>query len=121
MGRQTGMILGRGPVPSIDGPEAPRLSAGIASPKGMAMEAGIFALLGVIIGGVLTGGIDLLLERRRERRQTRTAARAILMHLSDVSEYAAEVLANGHWLPVGPRIWWARISGCSGETRWPLH
>jgi len=71
------------------------------------VEAGVFGLLGVIIGGVLSGVVNLMLERRREVREIRNAARATLMHLPDVKEYARKALASERWLPVDPQVVWA--------------
>src|SRR4051794_25968997 len=41
------------------------------------MTEAIFGLVGVVIGGVLSGGVTLWVERVRERRGARSAARLV--------------------------------------------
>jgi len=49
------------------------------------MEVAIFSLIGVVLGGIITGGTQMFLERRRERRAVRRAKRLVggeLLHAS---------------------------------------
>ena len=72
------------------------------------MEAAIFGLVGVIIGGVITAGSNYLLERRRERAisqresrnqaiEIRRAARLIDAELLRARAAASIAIKNKHW------------------------
>jgi hypothetical protein len=63
----------------------------------MASDA-IFGLAGVVVGGVLTGGVDLVLERRRERRKGESCARMVGDGLSSASSFIEASIAQRAWL-----------------------
>ena len=42
-----------------------------------AVTAAIFGLLGVVVGGLVTGGVDFMLEQRRERAEQKQAQRLV--------------------------------------------
>ncbi len=70
----------------------------------------IFGLLGVVVGGALTGGIDYLARRREERQTARALARAIYAHLLDLRSQCAYCADRGDWLLVDepfvlPEVW----------------
>jgi hypothetical protein len=46
--------------------------------------AAIFGLIGVVVGGLITGGVDLFLEHRRESRAVATARRLVIDELHNV-------------------------------------
>jgi hypothetical protein len=62
------------------------------------MAQAIIGLVGVVIGGVLTGGVEFVLERRREGRRGRAAARLIHAELSDIAAYVEASLFRRAWL-----------------------
>lgn len=61
------------------------------------MEA-IFGLLGVVVGGALTGGLDYLAKRRDERAMARALARTIFAALTDFRSQAVYCRDLGNWL-----------------------
>ena len=64
------------------------------------MVEAIFGLVGVLIGGALTGGIDFLAKRRRERAMRRTLGRTIFAALTDLRSQCSYCLDRGSWLLV---------------------
>jgi hypothetical protein len=65
------------------------------------VSAGAFALLGVLLGGLLTGGWAYALERRREQRSVRAAARLVQQEFVDAvfSAFTAFHLTE-KWKPI---------------------
>ncbi len=62
------------------------------------MTEAVFGLLGVLIGGLLTGGIDYLMRRREERQMMRALARSLhadFVELRSKYVYCAEL---GNWM-----------------------
>jgi hypothetical protein len=47
-------------------------------------SAAVYALIGVIVGGMLNAAVAAWQERRRERRATRPATRAVVRELSEM-------------------------------------
>jgi hypothetical protein len=90
------------------------------------MAQAIIGLVGVVIGGVLTGGVDFVLERRREKRRGRAAARLIHAELSDIAAYVEASLLRRAWLadPAGAlegeswKQWRAALAEAPGFEGW---
>jgi hypothetical protein len=58
----------------------------------------IFGLVGVVVGGLLTGGMEFLHNRLEQRTDVREAAR--LLHIDLITiENALEQVAKGEWPP----------------------
>jgi hypothetical protein len=64
------------------------------------MTEAIFGLLGVVVGGALTGGIDVLAKRREERAMMRALARTIFAALTDLRSQCVYCRKLGTWLLV---------------------
>jgi hypothetical protein len=62
------------------------------------MSDAVIALVGVVIGGLLTGGVDFVLERRRENRRGKAAARLVHSALSDADSFIKASLVRRAWL-----------------------
>lgn len=62
------------------------------------MSQAIVGLIGVVIGGLLTGGVEFALERRRERRSGTAAARLVMESLDDIDSFIKASLARRAWL-----------------------
>lgn len=62
------------------------------------MSQAAIALIGVVIGGLLTGGVDFVLERRREKRSGTAAARLVHSSLTDVDSFIKASLVRRAWL-----------------------
>lgn len=58
------------------------------------MTDALFGLLGVIVGGVLTGFVGIAVEHQRERRLARVAARVLREHLLDAMRAGEDQLAG---------------------------
>jgi hypothetical protein len=58
------------------------------------MIEGLFALAGVLLGGVLTVGVELFLAARRAREQRRLAARVLLDEFTVAASLVAVAEAN---------------------------
>jgi hypothetical protein len=57
----------------------------------------IFGLIGVVIGGLLNGVVLYLMERTRDSRDTRTAARMLLPELRDARRTIKFALGSHHY------------------------
>lgn len=62
------------------------------------MSDAVIALIGVVIGGLLTGGVDFVLERRRENRRGQSAARLVHAALTDADSFIKASLVRRAWL-----------------------
>jgi hypothetical protein len=58
------------------------------------MTVAIFGLVGVIVGALVTGGADFLLERRREQREIRRARRLVANELATAAVWVEALLIN---------------------------
>ena len=66
------------------------------------MIEAIFGLVGVVIGGVLTGGINYFLESRREQRAIRAAARLVKVELGVNHHELTNLRVAEKWLSDRP-------------------
>jgi hypothetical protein len=64
------------------------------------MAEAIFGLVGVLIGGLLTGGVDYFMRRREERHTMRALARALHSELLEMRSQCAYCAELGNWLLV---------------------
>ncbi|MEV0084765.1 hypothetical protein [Saccharopolyspora sp. NPDC050642] len=83
------------------------------------MTAAIFGLVGVIIGGLLTGLVDFMLERRRERNDARAASKLLRSQLNDARTAVVVALEGREW-PLGWNdkawaqswsVYWSALAG----------
>jgi hypothetical protein len=58
------------------------------------MTEAIFGLLGVVLGGVLTGVVGYVAERRRQRQLARVSARIVREHLLDAMRAGEDLLGG---------------------------
>jgi hypothetical protein len=71
----------------------------------------LFVLAGVIVGGLLTGGVTLALDTRREKRAARAAARLVVAELNEIGARLNAAVAAGVYgpeaggLPLPDREW----------------
>src|SRR5579884_4178109 len=65
------------------------------------MGAAIVALVGVVIGGLLTAVLNYVLEARHVFRRARTGARLVQEELAQSSSYLQLVLTSDTWSLVG--------------------
>lgn len=61
------------------------------------MSAPVAALLGVVLGGLLSATTTYLLERRRERGHSRAVQRLVLLELVANGAHAGRLLAADEW------------------------
>jgi hypothetical protein len=57
----------------------------------------IFGLVGVLIGGLLTGGVDYVMSRREERETMRSLARALHAELLEMRSQCSFCADLGNW------------------------
>lgn len=62
------------------------------------MSEAVIGLVGVVIGGLLTGGVNYLLERRREKRSGQAAARLVHAALTNASTFIEASLVERMWM-----------------------
>ena len=77
------------------------------------MTEAIFGLIGVVVGGLISGGLSLILEWRKERVAARVAARLVREDLLPVSLMIEDVF--------GGRAWLQRSDRQSRERSWVEH
>jgi hypothetical protein len=75
------------------------------------MTEAVFGLVGVLIGGALSGGIQWLMARRTERAAARTAARLVALELDAARDLLRQWLVLKRWM----WEWWKPMSA------WPDH
>ena len=61
------------------------------------MTEAIFGLVGVVVGGLISGGLSLMLEGRKERVAARVAARLVREDLLPVSLRIEDVFGGRAW------------------------
>lgn len=61
------------------------------------MSEAVTGLIGVVIGGTLTGVVTFVLERRRERRAEMSALRLLELDLRDAGGKIEAVVDRGEW------------------------
>jgi len=76
------------------------------------MTAAIFGLLGVVVGGLLTGGVDYFMARRREQAELRQSTRLVADELHSLWLVVDLILERGQLLP-------ARLPGEDTELLFP--
>jgi hypothetical protein len=70
----------------------------------------IFGLVGVVIGGVITGAANYVAERRKERATSRKATRLLLLNWPHATRYLETLLTGGTWqVPPEPVEWLMNI------------
>jgi hypothetical protein len=62
-----------------------------------AVTTGLFVLAGVLVGGLVTGGVNYALERRRERSSARIAIRLLEVELAIAAVSADWAIEDGLW------------------------
>lgn len=62
------------------------------------MAEAVFGLIGVIIGGFISSGATLLLERRRERMAARVGARLVREDLLRAALWIEDALGEDRWV-----------------------
>jgi hypothetical protein len=62
-----------------------------------AVTTGLFVLAGVLVGGLVTGGVNYALERRRENASARVAMRLLEAELALAGARADDVIERGRW------------------------
>lgn len=68
------------------------------------MTDAVFGLVGVMLGGVLTGTVTYLLERQRERKRVRAASRLLFDALWDAYLTGQSLLMDGTWPGTNPPL-----------------
>jgi hypothetical protein len=63
------------------------------------MSAAVFGLIGVAVGALVAGGVDLTLERSRERKATRGALRLLRTDLDRAAAMLKTSIAREQWWP----------------------
>ena len=65
--------------------------------------------MGVVVGGLLTGGVTFLLERRREKREARAAQLVMKSELEAAAAVAEDALSgeDPEWPPGWDRVGWS--------------
>jgi len=61
------------------------------------MTEGLFALLGVVLGGVVTGGVTIVQEKRRSAAARRVAARILVEQLLLAGHKLNSIGSSGSW------------------------
>jgi len=62
------------------------------------MSEAIFGLIGVLLGAIAAGVGDYLLGKRRERVETKRAARLLLLELKEAREFIEDSLQKMRWV-----------------------
>jgi hypothetical protein len=73
-----------------------------------AVTTGVFVLAGVVVGGLVTGSVNYILERRREESSARVALRLLDVELAIAAACADWILEDGLLVAMALR---ARPSG----------
>ena len=76
------------------------------------MTAAIFGLVGVVIGALITGGTNYVLQVRAERREIRAAARLMLQELTNTGD------AIRYAIKLNDREF---VAGATSEREWERH
>lgn len=71
------------------------------------MSAAIFGLIGVVVGALVTGGVDYVMQRRREKAELRQARRVVAGELSDLWYQLETITAGDRWPGEVPEEWFA--------------
>src|SRR5664279_1306984 len=86
------------------------------------MGEAIFGLMGVIVGGLLTAGIESKRERRREKRAKDLAKKLLLSELLQVRIFLDSIAKLSQWPPiedvdsfVPTKVWTAETSVLIGQ------
>jgi hypothetical protein len=64
-----------------------------------AVTTGIFVLAGVLVGGLVTGAVNYVLERRREQASARVALRLLESELTNVGNAVETAIERSFWAP----------------------
>jgi hypothetical protein len=62
------------------------------------MSEAVIGLVGVVIGGLLTGGVNFLLEHRREKRSGQAASRLVHAALTSTTTFVEASLVERMWM-----------------------
>jgi len=71
------------------------------------VSAAIFGLIGVVVGALVTGGVDYVMQRRREKAELRQARRVVAGELSDLWYQLETITAGDRWPGEVPEEWFA--------------
>ena len=69
------------------------------------MSDGAIGLIGVALGGLLTGGVTWFHDWRRRIRDARAARRVIRSELSEAAKAVSDAKQGDHWPPGWTRSW----------------
>jgi hypothetical protein len=85
---------------------------------GEVLAAGIFGVVGVLVGGVITAGFEMLRERRATRRGRLTAARLISAELSHAHDAIGRAVENNAWWqdPIPTDAWRERADALIADV-----
>jgi hypothetical protein len=81
------------------------------------VTAAIFGLLGVIVGGLVTGGVNYIMERRRERAELRQAKRLVADELLTVATQYSIMVEDRET----PKKWSPSWANLLPSTSWEQH
>lgn len=80
----------------------------------MAISSGVYSLLGVVVGSVSTGGFQLMLARRVDHLDARTAKRRVSSELQVVK------IAIG-WVQQNPKFGQMVVDRLAAKAQWEAH
>jgi hypothetical protein len=72
------------------------------------VTAAIFGVAGVIVGALVTGAVTYIFERRRERREARSARLVVRHELEEATKAVEDALAGKEWPPGWQNMRWSQ-------------
>jgi hypothetical protein len=71
------------------------------------MAEAVFGLMGVVVGGLLTGVVAFYLERRREKQEAQVARSIARSELVEAARAIEDALAGDEWPPGWDKMRWS--------------